>query len=54
MDWLERGGRLVMNTRKGRGSKDYALILMLAAVAGAASQLVGTILNIGRSAGWWP
>jgi len=43
-----------MNARKGRGSKDYALVLMLAAVAGAASQVIGAILSVGRSAGWWP
>jgi hypothetical protein len=28
--------------------------LMLAAVVGAISRLVGTGIEIGRAAGWWP
>jgi hypothetical protein len=53
MDWLERDGHLKAVTRRYRRSKDFAAILMLAAIAGAASQVVGAILDIGRSAGWW-
>jgi hypothetical protein len=50
MEWWMRSNRLA--THRPR-SREYALTLMLAAVAGAASQVVGAILNIGRSAGWW-
>jgi hypothetical protein len=49
MDWFMRSNRPAW----GAKSRDYALILMLAAVAGAASQVVSAILNVGRSAGWW-
>ena len=33
---------------------DFGVVLMLAAVVGAISQLVGTSIEIGRAAGWWP
>jgi hypothetical protein len=36
-----------------RPGHDYAVILMLAAVAGAVGQVAGTIVEIGRVAGWW-
>jgi len=32
---------------------DFAVILMLAAVAGAIGQVVSTVIEIGRAAGWW-
>jgi hypothetical protein len=31
----------------------FAVILMLAAVAGAVAQAIGTVIEIGRSVGWW-
>jgi hypothetical protein len=34
--------------------RDFAAILMLAAVAGAMAQIIGTIIEIGRAAGRWP
>ena len=33
---------------------DFAVILMLAAVAGAIGQVVGTVIEMGRAARWWP
>lgn len=33
---------------------DFGVLLMLAAVVGAVSQLIGTGIEIGRAAGWWP
>ena len=33
---------------------DFATVLMLAAVAGAVSQVLRAILDVGKSAGWWP
>lgn len=33
--------------------RDFTLILMLAAVAGAIADVVGTFIDIGRAAGWW-
>jgi hypothetical protein len=35
-------------------ARDFAVILMLAAVAGAIAQVIGTVIEIGRAAGWWP
>jgi hypothetical protein len=38
----------------GQGpTRDFAVILMLAAVAGGVAQVVGMVLQIGRAAGWW-
>ena len=34
--------------------RDFAVILMVAAAAGAIAQAVGTMIEIGRAAGWWP
>ena len=36
-----------------RQADDFAVILMLAGVAGAAAEVVGTIIDLGRAAGWW-
>lgn len=33
---------------------DFGAVLMLAAVIAAIAQLVGTGIEIGRAAGWWP
>lgn len=33
--------------------RDFAVIVTLAAVAGAIAQVVGTVIEIGRAAGWW-
>lgn len=33
---------------------EFPVILMLAAVAGAVAQVAGTVVEIGRAAGWWP
>ena len=35
-----------------RQADDFAVILMLAGVAGAAAEVVGTIIDLGRAAGW--
>ena len=35
-------------------TREFAVIFVLAAVAGAISQLVGTTIEVGRTAGWWP
>ena len=34
--------------------RDFAVILMLAAVAGTIAQVVGMVVEVGRAAGWWP
>jgi len=34
-------------------AQDFAVILMLAAVATAITQVVGVAIEIGRAAGWW-
>lgn len=34
--------------------RDFAIILMLAAVTGAITQVIGTVIELGRSAAWWP
>jgi hypothetical protein len=39
------------NRRRPAG--DFATILMVSAVAGAIAQVVGAVINVGRSAGWW-
>jgi hypothetical protein len=36
---------------KGR---DFAMIMMLAAVVGALCQVADAVIELGRSAGWWP
>jgi hypothetical protein len=36
-----------------RPAREFATILMLTAAAGAASQVVRTVLEVGKSAGWW-
>lgn len=36
-----------------RKASDYALVLMLAAVARAICKIADTIIDLGRSAGWW-
>ena len=33
--------------------RDFAVILMLAAVGGAIAQTIRTVIEIGRAAGWW-
>jgi hypothetical protein len=33
--------------------RDFAVILMLAAVVGAITQVVGMAIELGRAAGWW-
>jgi hypothetical protein len=37
-----------------RKAGNLGIILLLASVAGAIAQLVGTGIEIGRTAGWWP
>ena len=37
----------------GRQTQDFGMTLMLAAVVGAIAQLAGTVVEIGRAAGWW-
>lgn len=39
--------------RDSSKAKDFAIILMLAAVIGAVCQVVETAIDFGRSAGWW-
>jgi hypothetical protein len=33
---------------------DFAFVLMITAVVGAACQVVAMVFDIGRSSGWWP
>lgn len=33
--------------------RNFAEILMLAAVSGAIAQVIGTIVEVGRAARWW-
>jgi hypothetical protein len=33
---------------------DFGVVLMLAAVASAISNVVGTLVDVGRAAGLWP
>jgi hypothetical protein len=33
--------------------RDFSVILMLTAVAGAVAHLVGVAIDVGRAAGWW-
>jgi hypothetical protein len=37
-----------------RETRNFAMILMLAAVAGAIAGVARTGIEIGRAAGWWP
>jgi len=37
-----------------QSARDFEIILMLAAVAGAIAQVVGVVVEIGQAAGWWP
>lgn len=39
--------------RRRHKGRDFALMLMLAAVAGVVCQAIGTAIELGRSAGWW-
>ena len=34
-------------------ARDFATILMLVAVAGVVCQAINTLIDLGRSAGWW-
>jgi hypothetical protein len=36
-----------------RKSRDFAMVLMVAAVVGVLCQLAEAIVDVGRSAGWW-
>lgn len=38
--------------RRHKG-RDFAIILMLVAVAGVVCQAINTLIDLGRSAGWW-
>jgi hypothetical protein len=42
--------RRAVGNKTGR---DFAVFSLLAAVAGAISQAIGTVIEIGRAAGWW-
>ena len=39
--------------RKNGKARDFAIVLTLTAVIGAACQVVETAIDFGRSAGWW-
>jgi hypothetical protein len=42
--------------RRAVGNKpvrDFAVVMMVVAVAGAIAQVVGTVIEVGRAAGWW-
>jgi hypothetical protein len=43
----------VRQADRKHAARDFATILMLAAVAGAVAQLVGAVIKIGQAAGWW-
>jgi len=36
-----------------RRERDFALALVLIGVVGAVCQIVGAVIEVGRSAGWW-
>jgi hypothetical protein len=40
--------------QRGKHDGDFSIILMLAAVIGAIAQIIGTAINVGRAAEWWP
>jgi hypothetical protein len=40
--------------RAGRTQAERDFAIVLAAVAGAVAQVLGTAIEIGRAAGWWP
>jgi hypothetical protein len=40
--------------KQERRERDFSVTLMLAAVASAVAQLVGTLLDMGRVFRWWP
>lgn len=35
-------------------NRDFAMVLMVAAVAGVLCQIVEAVIDLGRSAQWWP
>lgn len=35
-------------------SRDFAIVLMVAAVVGVLCQMFEAVIDLGRSAGWWP
>jgi hypothetical protein len=41
------------STRLKTKRRDYAIVLMLAAVMSAAGHAASVLIEIGRSAGWW-
>lgn len=43
----------LLTSRSAPQRKEYATILMVSAVTGAACGVAETVLEIGRSAGWW-
>jgi hypothetical protein len=46
---------ITFRLRQSSGTKrDYAVAFLFAAIAGAACDVVGTLIEVGRSASWWP
>jgi hypothetical protein len=39
---------------QARRERKFTVTLMLAAVAGAVAQVIGTLLDAGRAFRWWP
>lgn len=40
--------------RRHDAGRDFSAILMWSAVAGAVAHVLGTIVEFGRAARWWP
>jgi hypothetical protein len=53
---MNEGGTVMGPTmhHQGKHDGDFPVILMLAAVIGALTQAITTVINVGRAAEWWP
>jgi hypothetical protein len=49
---LMRARPVSRGDRRSKG-RDFATVLMGAAVVGVLCQITGTVISVGRSAGWW-
>ena len=47
--WL----RQIAANRTVKKTREFATVLMLTAVVGVICQVVDTVIDLGRSAGWW-
>lgn len=51
--WSWIVGANALTRTSGRRVRDSAVVLMLTAVIGTICQIADTIIELGRSAGWW-